>query len=178
MVAELQFVGIEPHGQPKNLMPQANAEDGSPPDQSPNRFDRVGDPFRIPWTVREDDAVRLYRFHRLDRRGGRHHRHGTAHSHQPTQDVLFDAEVIRDDPERRATARLDSTSLAGFAPRIRHPHSRPVRPFIGPMAGDVRNEVTPQDAGSSPRLFHDTTGIQVHMRDHALLRTCITQMSR
>ena len=45
------------------------------------------------------------------------------------------------------------------------------------MAGDVRNQVTPQDAGSSPRLFHDTMGIQVHMRDHALLRTSITQMS-
>src|SRR5207249_2453820 len=61
MVAELQFVGVEPHGQPENLMSQANAEDGSPPDQSTNRFDRVWDPFRIPWTVREDDAVRLDR---------------------------------------------------------------------------------------------------------------------
>src|SRR5438093_3593660 len=133
-------------------MPQANAEDGSPPDQSTNRFDRVRDPFRIPWTVREDDAVRLDRLHRLDRRGGRHHRHGTAHIHQPTKDVLFDAEVIRDDPERTAASWLDSTIPTGFAPRIRHPHSGPARPFIGPMAGDVRNQVTPQDAGSSPRL--------------------------
>ena len=61
MVAEFQLIGLETERQPKDLMPQTNAEDRISSDQCLHLLSRIGQSLWIAWPIREKHTVRFQR---------------------------------------------------------------------------------------------------------------------
>ena len=82
-------------------MAEADPEDGHPPEQAPNRGDRLDQRLRIAGSVGEEHAVGLECRAPRPRSHGRHHVDLEAPARQRVEDVPLDPEVERHDTAPR-----------------------------------------------------------------------------
>src|SRR4029077_10804944 len=99
MMSKFELVGLPTQRDSSQLMPQANSEDRLASHQPADGIDRVGTRFGVPRPIRQENAVRLQREHIFGWRLRRDDRHFAALAAQLAQNVLLDAEVVRDHVE-------------------------------------------------------------------------------
>ena len=159
VMPELELEGAPAHGQPQDLVSQADAEDGAPAHELPHDVRGVRDGRGVPGTVGQKDAVRLQREDVVRGRPRGHHRYAAAGIHETSQDVELDAVIICHHVKFRLPARTETAS---------HPPAALVPP-VGLLAGHVLHEI-PADKSLDMLCFGgQLRGITAHRGDDAFL---------
>ena len=123
VVTELEFAGATPERQAEDLVSEANAKGGLRANEFPHVFPYAFDSGGIARAVRKEDRVGVERQDFGGRGRRRDHGHVKAMIGKQTQDVLFNAEVVRHEFKCRTGSRIarelsfDATP-ATFRPRI------------------------------------------------------------
>src|SRR3989442_11263892 len=94
VMSKFQLVGFSTEGNARQLMSQADTEDGLTPHQTTDVIYRVGAGLGITWSVGEKHAVRFQREHIFCWSLRRNNRYLAALAAQFAEDVLFDSVII------------------------------------------------------------------------------------
>ena len=101
VMAEFELVSLAAQSNAGQLMAETDSEDRHAAQEFANRAHGVIDRLGIAGAVGEEDAVGLQVEDILGAGLGGNHRHAAALAHQHAQNVLLDAEVVRDHVEVR-----------------------------------------------------------------------------
>ncbi len=159
--------------QPDQLVPEANPQ---------HRYARCGDPPNDRWrvrngrgiagTIRQEDAIRVHRQHRLRGCVGRYHRHSAAIRREEAQNVALDAVVVCDDVRW-------SSSVSPLVRLSRRHHRREIQSLHRRTSLQCRNyfgrrqfpgrDHTPHYPGG-PQVFREPACVNI--RQHRHLAAC------
>ena len=168
VMAEFELISLSTQGQTQNLVSQTDTEQGDFSHQSGDIVLSIGHRIRVARTVRQENAIRLEAQDFCRRRVGRHNPHPTARLNQMAQDVELHAKIVGDHREARL-GRMSRPLLAIAALQL------PVAlgPVVRLATGHLFDQITPDQVWGGLRFFHQTLGIEVTGRDHALLGAAI-----
>jgi hypothetical protein len=169
VVAEFQFKGFSAEGEAAQLVAEANAKHRDAPDELANIFDGVIDWLRIAWTVRKKHAIRTHAqdLFRCGLRG--HDRNFAVMIHEQAQNILLDAEIVRDYAEgARFPAGPCFTHLLG--PRRRRQINGAGVPHVRFCAANAAGQLLSGHAGQLLRFMNQLIRGRAVGRDDAAQR--------
>ena len=156
---ELQLVRLAAQREAEQLVSQADAEDRLLADQLANVADLRDQRLRIARAVGEKDSVGIERQHVLRAGQRRHHGDPAPRMHQPPQNIVLDAVIVRDHV------------VAGFGLPADQIGGRTLLHGLGPLVCFARAHTAGQiESGHSrnpARLFDQFLPVALHRREHA-----------
>src|SRR5690349_20700414 len=101
VVSKLEFVGLAAERDARELMSEADSENGLPPHQASNVVDGVRAWFRIAGAIREKNSVRLQPKNIFGRRLRRDDCYFATYASQFSEDVVLDPVIVGDNMKAR-----------------------------------------------------------------------------
>src|SRR5207245_1565343 len=170
VMSKFQLVGFSTQSDARELMSQADTEDGLPSHEAADVIYRIGAGLGIAWAVREEHAVRFQGEHIFCWSLRRNHRYFATLTAQFAQDVLLDSVIVSYDVEafRFILHPNDGYRLVGAFAYF---------PHIRMFGSDDLGQVGSIHLWNRERFGDELVGVSFQSGDHTAHYTVIAQMA-